>query len=60
MIFLNTSQPPSVQDAPQVVYKTVHNEMGILQNPTGWFVSSLGNERKASETSKVIKSVLLK
>jgi len=23
---------------PEVVYKTVQNEQGILQNPTGWFV----------------------
>lgn len=32
-------QPPDVQVAPEIVYRTVQNEQGILQNPTGWFVS---------------------
>lgn len=33
-----TQQPPDVQVAPEIVYKTVQNEQGVLQNPTGWFV----------------------
>lgn len=31
-------QPPEIQVVPEIVYKTVQNEQGILQNPTGWFV----------------------
>ena len=31
-------QPPDVQVEPEIIYKTVQNEQGILQNPTGWFV----------------------
>jgi len=29
-------QPPEIQVVPEIVYKTVQNEQGILQNPTGW------------------------
>lgn len=29
-------QPPDVQVAPEIVYRTVQNEQGIFQNPTGW------------------------
>ena len=33
-----TQQPPEIQVTPEIVYKTVQNEQGVLQNPTGWFV----------------------
>ena len=33
-------QPPQIQVTPEIVYKTVQNEQGVLQNPTGWFVLS--------------------
>ena len=33
-----TQQPPEMQVAPEIVYRTVQNEQGILQNPAGWFV----------------------
>ncbi|KAL9965580.1 hypothetical protein ACROYT_G029401 [Oculina patagonica] len=31
-----SQQPPEIQVTPDVVYKTVQNEQGILQNPKGW------------------------
>ena len=33
---------------PEVVYKTVQNEQGILQNPTGWFVLMNIDRKKSS------------
>lgn len=33
-------QPPQIQVMPEMVYKTLQNEQGVLQNPTGWFVLS--------------------
>ena len=37
--FLNILKPPIAQPPVAVVYRTVHNELGVLQNPTGWFVA---------------------
>ncbi|CAH3164253.1 unnamed protein product [Porites evermanni] len=31
-----SQQPPQIQVTPEIVYKTVQNEQGVLQNPTGW------------------------
>ncbi|XP_068731972.1 centrosomal AT-AC splicing factor-like [Montipora capricornis] len=31
-----SQQPPDVQVEPEIIYKTVQSEQGILQNPTGW------------------------